>query len=127
MLISDICSRLNVDGLRGDIVVNRAAKALVAFEGRSEVQTKDIERIISLCLNHRCAWVQGSVPSLLQRRFPPCCRNCYCGLGTAQKQNVMLSPACMDCLGHACFALLTPSLHPPLTPRNISQAAQGPP
>lgn len=57
LLISDICSRLNVDGLRGDIVVNRAAKALVAFEGRSEVQAKDIERIISLCLNHRCACV----------------------------------------------------------------------
>lgn len=55
LLISDICSRLNVDGLRGDIVVNRAAKALVAFEGRTEVKEADIERVISLCLNHRCA------------------------------------------------------------------------
>ena len=54
ILISDICSRLNVDGLRGDIVVNRAAKALVAFEGRTEVKEADIERVISLCLNHRC-------------------------------------------------------------------------
>ena len=53
VLISDICSRLEVDGLRGDIVVNRAAKALVAFEGRSEVQEADIEKVISLCLNHR--------------------------------------------------------------------------
>ena len=53
LLISDICSRLEVDGLRGDIVVNRAAKALVAFEGRSEVKEADIERVISLCLNHR--------------------------------------------------------------------------
>lgn len=53
LLISDICSRLQVDGLRGDIVVNRAAKALVAFEGRSEVTAADIERVISLCLNHR--------------------------------------------------------------------------
>ena len=32
--ISKICSELNVDGLRGDIVTNRAAKALAAFEGR---------------------------------------------------------------------------------------------
>ncbi|GAX78124.1 hypothetical protein CEUSTIGMA_g5566.t1 [Chlamydomonas eustigma] len=53
LLISDVCSRLNVDGLRGDIVVNRAAKALVAYEGRNEVKEDDIERVISLCLNHR--------------------------------------------------------------------------
>ncbi|KAG1655040.1 hypothetical protein FOA52_008791 [Chlamydomonas sp. UWO 241] len=53
LLISEICSRLDVDGLRGDIVINRAAKALVAFEGRDTVQTDDIKRIISICLNHR--------------------------------------------------------------------------
>eukprot|EP00955_Chlamydomonas_euryale_P005630 59710-Chlamydomonas_euryale.AAC.3 len=53
LLISDICSRLDVDGLRGDIVINRAAKALVAFEGRSKVETVDIARIITACLNHR--------------------------------------------------------------------------
>jgi magnesium chelatase subunit I len=53
LTISDICSRLNVDGLRGDIVTNRACKALVAFEGRKEVTLKDVERVISLCLNHR--------------------------------------------------------------------------
>lgn len=53
VLISDICSRLDVDGLRGDIVINRAAKALVAYEGRSEVTLKDVERIIPSCLNHR--------------------------------------------------------------------------
>lgn len=37
LLISDMCSRLNVDGLRGDLVVNRAVKALVAYEGRTQV------------------------------------------------------------------------------------------
>ena len=36
--ISQICSDLNVDGIRGDIVTNRAAKALAAFEGRKEVR-----------------------------------------------------------------------------------------
>ena len=34
--ISEVCSLINIDGLRGDIVVNRAAKALAALEGRSE-------------------------------------------------------------------------------------------
>ena len=51
--ISQICSELNVDGLRGDMVTNRAAKALVAFEGRTEVTDQDIFTIITLCLRHR--------------------------------------------------------------------------
>jgi magnesium chelatase subunit I len=51
--ISEVCSELNVDGLRGDIVTNRAAKALTAFEGRTEVTVDDIRRVITLCLRHR--------------------------------------------------------------------------
>lgn len=51
--ISQICSELNVDGLRGDIVTNRAAKALAAFEQRTEVTPQDIYRVIPLCLRHR--------------------------------------------------------------------------
>jgi magnesium chelatase subunit I len=51
--ISQICSELDVDGLRGDIVTNRASQALAAFEGRTEVTPQDIFRIIPLCLRHR--------------------------------------------------------------------------
>ncbi|TVR07153.1 MAG: magnesium chelatase ATPase subunit I [Phormidium sp. GEM2.Bin31] len=51
--ISQVCAELDVDGLRGDIVTNRAAKALAAFEGRTEVTLDDIRRIITLCLRHR--------------------------------------------------------------------------
>jgi magnesium chelatase subunit I len=51
--ISQVCSELDVDGLRGDIVSNRAAKALTAFEGRTEVTVDDIKRVITLCLRHR--------------------------------------------------------------------------
>jgi magnesium chelatase subunit I len=51
--ISQICSELNVDGLRGDIVTNRASKALTCFEGRKEVTPQDIFRVIPLCLRHR--------------------------------------------------------------------------
>jgi magnesium chelatase subunit I len=51
--ISQVCSELDVDGLRGDIVSNRAAKALAAFEGRNEVTVDDIRRVITLCLRHR--------------------------------------------------------------------------
>ena len=51
--ISQICSELNVDGLRGDIVTNRASKAIASFEGRKRVTPQDIFRIIPLCLRHR--------------------------------------------------------------------------
>ncbi|KAK3252097.1 Bifunctional NAD(P)H-hydrate repair enzyme [Cymbomonas tetramitiformis] len=51
--ISEICSMLNVDGLRGDIVTNRAARAHAALEGRTEATQADIERVIVACLAHR--------------------------------------------------------------------------
>jgi magnesium chelatase subunit I len=51
--ISQVCSELDVDGLRGDIVTNRAAKALSALEGRTEVTVDDIRRVVTLCLRHR--------------------------------------------------------------------------
>ena len=51
--ISEVCSKLDVDGLRGDIVTNRAAKAFAAYNGRTIVTTDDIAKIITLCLRHR--------------------------------------------------------------------------
>lgn len=51
--IAEVCSELDVDGLRGDIVTNRAACALAAFEGRNSVTVDDIRRVITLCLRHR--------------------------------------------------------------------------
>lgn len=51
--ISQMCAELDVDGLRGDIVTNRAAKALAALEGRTEVTVDEIRRIAPLCLRHR--------------------------------------------------------------------------
>ena len=51
--ISQVCAELDVDGLRGDLVTNRAAKALTALEGRTEVTVNDIRRVMTLCLRHR--------------------------------------------------------------------------
>lgn len=51
--ISEVCSQLDVDGLRGDIVTNRAAKAHAAYNGRTNVTIDDISKIITLCLRHR--------------------------------------------------------------------------
>jgi magnesium chelatase subunit I len=51
--ISEVCSQLDVDGLRGDIVTNRAAKAYAAYNQRTKVTIQDIGKIITLCLRHR--------------------------------------------------------------------------
>ena len=51
--ISEVCSQLDVDGLRGDIVTNRAAKAYAAYNLRDKVTVEDISKIITLCLRHR--------------------------------------------------------------------------
>ena len=51
--ISQVCGSLDVDGLRGDIVTNRAAKAYAAYNSRTKVTLEDIEKVIVLCLRHR--------------------------------------------------------------------------
>ena len=51
--ISQVCSELNVDGLRGDIVTNRAAIAFAAYQRKKDVTIEDIEKVITLCLRHR--------------------------------------------------------------------------
>ena len=62
--ISEICSLLDVDGIRGDIVTNRAARALVALEGRDVVSMADVKRIIGVCVNHRLESIHQSVNTI---------------------------------------------------------------
>jgi len=51
--ISELCSFLDIDGVRGDIVTNRTAAAYVAYEGRTAVTMEDVARVAPLALNHR--------------------------------------------------------------------------
>lgn len=51
--ISEVCSELDMEGLRGDLVVTRAAKANAAFHNRKEVTADDIFEVIVMCLRHR--------------------------------------------------------------------------
>ena len=53
LAISQVCGELDVDGLRGDIVSNRAARALAALAGRDQVEEEDVARVICCCLRHR--------------------------------------------------------------------------
>ena len=51
--ISQVCAELDVDGLRGDLVTTRAARAAAAFRGATEVTDQDVYSIITLTLRHR--------------------------------------------------------------------------
>jgi magnesium chelatase subunit D len=52
-MIAGICNDFGVDGMRADIVMYRAAVALAAYEGRTEVSEADIRRVAPLVLPHR--------------------------------------------------------------------------
>lgn len=52
-LIAHMCIDFNVEGLRADITIYKAATALAAFEGRQWVTEQDIRRAASMALPHR--------------------------------------------------------------------------
>ncbi|MDH3600435.1 MAG: putative cobaltochelatase [Candidatus Tectomicrobia bacterium] len=52
-LIAGICTDFGVDGMRADIVMYRAAVALAAYEGRTDVIEDDVRRVARLVLPHR--------------------------------------------------------------------------
>lgn len=51
--IAILCAGLGVDGLRGDLVTAKTARALAAWEARREVATDDVRRAALLALSHR--------------------------------------------------------------------------
>ncbi len=52
-LIAQVCMDFNVDGHRADIIIERAARANAAFEGRMETATEDVVVAASMALPHR--------------------------------------------------------------------------
>ncbi|MDP9023591.1 MAG: ATP-binding protein, partial [Actinomycetota bacterium] len=48
-----VCAAFDVDGLRADIVVAKAARAIAAWESRGEVNRDDVRRAALLALPHR--------------------------------------------------------------------------
>src|SRR6185312_12758386 len=51
--ITGACAKLGVDGVRGDIVSARAARALAALEGAGEVGEEHVRRAVALAVAHR--------------------------------------------------------------------------
>lgn len=48
-----LCIALGTDGLRGELTLVRAARALTALEGRKSVSIAELKRIASMALRHR--------------------------------------------------------------------------
>jgi magnesium chelatase subunit D len=48
-----LCQELRIDGHRGELTISKAAAALAAFEGRSQVSDEDVRRVAGMCLRHR--------------------------------------------------------------------------
>jgi len=51
--ITDVCARLDLDGVRGDLVCAQAARALAALDGADAVTDAHVERAAHLALRHR--------------------------------------------------------------------------
>jgi magnesium chelatase subunit D len=51
--IAELCAAAGVDGLRGDLVIHKAAMALAAYAGRTEVTAADVQEAAVLALSHR--------------------------------------------------------------------------
>jgi magnesium chelatase subunit D len=52
--ISQLCCEFEVDGLRPDLALHKAARARAAFLGRLEVTLEDVKAAAELILPHRC-------------------------------------------------------------------------
>jgi magnesium chelatase subunit D len=51
--IAELCASAGVDGLRGDLVIHKAAMALAAYAGRTQVTADDVQEAAVLALPHR--------------------------------------------------------------------------
>ena len=51
--IAELCASAGVDGLRGDLVIHKAALALAAYAGRTQVTAEDVQEAAVLALSHR--------------------------------------------------------------------------
>ncbi|MEL6952671.1 MAG: magnesium chelatase ATPase subunit I [Pseudomonadota bacterium] len=50
---AELCVALGSDGLRGELTLLRAARALTAFEGKTEMSRASLKNVAQMALNHR--------------------------------------------------------------------------
>jgi magnesium chelatase subunit D len=71
-VISRLCCEFEVDGLRADIVMHKAARALAALDGRTAATTEDVRRAAELVLPHRQRRRPFEQPHLDRERLDEC-------------------------------------------------------
>jgi magnesium chelatase subunit D len=69
--IAEICASAGVDGLRGDLVIHKAATALAAYAGRLQVSEDDVQEAVALALSHRRRRRPFEPPANSPPRVPP--------------------------------------------------------
>ena len=52
-LCAEICIELGSDGLRGELTLLRAARALAAYRNSKKILKTHITNVASMCLSHR--------------------------------------------------------------------------
>ena len=67
--IAGVCEAHEVDGLRADIVIHRAATTIAAWDGRAEVSLDDVREAARLALVHRQRRQPFEQPELDQQRL----------------------------------------------------------
>jgi magnesium chelatase subunit D len=69
--IADICASAGIDGLRGDLVIHKAATGLAAYAGRQQVTEDDVQEAVALALSHRRRRRPFEPPVNSPPRMPP--------------------------------------------------------
>jgi magnesium chelatase subunit D len=69
--IADLCATAGIDGLRGDLVIHKAATALAAYAGRLRVSEEDVREAVTLALAHRRRRRPFEPPSNSPPKLPP--------------------------------------------------------
>jgi magnesium chelatase subunit D len=67
--VTTVCAAFDVDGLRADLVTAKAAVALAAWSGRTEVTTDDVRTAARLALPHRRRRTPFEAPGLDQQQL----------------------------------------------------------
>jgi magnesium chelatase subunit D len=79
ILISELCCSQNVTSLRADLVMNKAARALAALKGRTNVEPEDLSEAAMLVLPHRRRSRPFEAPGLDEEELERVMRNARAG------------------------------------------------
>jgi magnesium chelatase subunit D len=75
LFITRLCCAMEVDGLRADVALHKAACALAAWHGREQVVVDDIRTAAELVLPHRQRRKPFEQPQVDKQRLDELCRN----------------------------------------------------